>query len=88
MSEQTMCACGRPLHYRDPLLQEFVQRMVDELGENIRVTTRERTWLVPRHYLALHGLKAWELEKLGFPEVTDHPTDMDPSAGTPEAKNE
>jgi hypothetical protein len=69
MNEQTMCACGRSLHYSDPLLQEFVQRMVDELGENIRVTTRDRTWLVPRHYLALHGLKAWELEKLGFPEA-------------------
>jgi len=91
MSEQTMCACGRPLHYSDSLLQEFVQRMVDELGENIRVTTRERTWLVPRHYLALHGLKAWELPGLGFPEATDHPTDpgsmSHPPAGAPEVKS-
>lgn len=71
MSEQTMCACGKRLHYTDPLKQEMVQRLVNELGESIPVMTRGRTWLVPRHFIALHGIKAWELEKLGFPEITD-----------------
>lgn len=66
-----MCACGRPLHYSDALLQGIVQRMVDKLGENIEVVVGGRKWLVPRHYIALHGLKAWELEKLGFPQVKD-----------------
>lgn len=71
MSEQTMCACGKRLHYSDPMLQAMIQRFVDDLGENIRVQVRGRIWLVPRHFIALHGLKAWEIEKLGFPEVPD-----------------
>lgn len=66
------CACGRPLHYSDPHIQALVQDQVDELGENILISTRDRTWSVPRHYIALHGIKAWELETLGFPEVPCH----------------
>jgi len=66
-----MCACGKPLHYTNPLLQAIVQDFVNRLGENIRITVRDRSWMVPRHYIALHGVKAQELETLGFPEVTD-----------------
>lgn len=64
-----MCACGKPLHYSDPVIQQMVQSYVDKLGENEPVTVGGRTWLVPRHYLALHGLNAWELPALGFEEV-------------------
>lgn len=66
-----MCACGKPLHYSNPETQRQVQSLVDELGATIRVRgSNGRVWLVPRHYLALHGLKARELPELGFPEVT------------------
>lgn len=63
------CACGRPLHYSDSRIQALVQDQVDKLGEDILVSTRGRTWSVPRHYIALHGIKAAEIESLGFPEV-------------------
>ena len=66
-----MCACGRPLHYADPFLRKLVQEWVDELGESMPVHVGGRAWMIPRHYIALHGLKAAEIEKLGFPEVTD-----------------
>ena len=71
MCEQKMCACGKPLHYTDPVLQQMVQQCIDEFGENIYIRLGDRVWLIPRHFIALHGIKAWELEKLGFPEVTN-----------------
>ena len=71
MSEQNLCACGKPLHYSDPIIQQMMQELVDQRGEDIHITVRGRTWLVQRHYIALHGVKAQELERLGFPEVTD-----------------
>ncbi len=74
MSEEKKCACGKPLHYSDPANQEIVQRYVDELGEYERVSVGGRTWLVPRHFIALHGLKARELPTLGFEEITDSGT--------------
>ena len=39
------------------------------LGPAIVVRLGNRAWRVPRHYIALHGLKAWELTTLGFPEA-------------------
>lgn len=62
------CPCGRPLHYTNPKIQEVVETLVRDLGENIPVTVGEKTYLVSRHYIALHGLKASELPDLGFPE--------------------
>jgi hypothetical protein len=70
MSEEKMCACGKPLHYTNPVAQELVQDLIDRQGEYIRVTVNGRTWLVPRHFIALHGINAWDLETLGFPEFT------------------
>jgi hypothetical protein len=67
------CACGKPLHYKDPAQRKKVEALVKELGENIPVNVGSRTWLVPRHFIALHGLKSDELEwlpyKYGFKEV-------------------
>ena len=69
------CACGRPLHYRDPLLRALMDRMVAECGPTIHISTGGRTWKVQRHWLALHGLKATELaaiaQRLHFEEVID-----------------
>jgi hypothetical protein len=71
MSEEAMCACGKPLHYESEIIHKMVQKLVDELGENIRVTFGIRTWLVPRHYIALHGIDLNQVLERGFPEVTD-----------------
>lgn len=71
------CPCGRPLHYADPDIQALVERMVTTQGADEAITVMtvpERTWMVPRHYLALHGLSADDLPRLaaelGFREVT------------------
>lgn len=64
-----MCACGRPLHYQNPESQALIQRLVDIHGPDVRVTIGDHTWSVQRHYIALHGLRGWELPGLGFPEV-------------------
>jgi hypothetical protein len=66
------CHCGKPLHYSDPEIQRMVETLIRTQGEYLPVTVGERTWLVPRHYIALHGLKAIELPFLGFEEVTGH----------------
>jgi hypothetical protein len=67
------CACGAPLHYTNSFTREYMESMVKRLGENIRVQVSGRTWLVPRHYIALHGVMGAEIEQLaqefGFPEV-------------------
>ena len=66
------CHCGRPLHYSNWALYAWVEAMIREHGETVVVSLAGRSWKVPRHYLALHGLKASELEKLGFvEEVTE-----------------
>ena len=71
MAEAERCGCGQPLHYSDPQIRSAVERMIVARGPDMPVTVGERTWLVPRHYIALHGLKSWELPLLGFPQVED-----------------
>jgi hypothetical protein len=66
---EAMCACGLPLHYSNDALRERIEGMVREYGPNIRVVAGGQTFLVPRHYIALHGLKAAEMPSLGFPVV-------------------
>lgn len=68
---ELMCACGKPLHYRRPELRAMIERFVRELGPDVRVRVGARTWLVPRHYIALHGIRGRDLPWLGFPEVTE-----------------
>jgi len=63
------CACGHPLHYTNDVAQRAVEALVRELGENVTVRVGLRRWLVQRHYIALHGLKADDLPLLGFPEI-------------------
>lgn len=62
------CACGLPLHYTDPNMETITRELVARLGEFIPITCNGRTWLVQRHYIALHGVKARELHGLGFEE--------------------
>lgn len=56
MVDEEMCACGKPLHYTSPDVQARVQELVDRLGPDIKVHVAGKSHLVPRHYIALHGL--------------------------------
>lgn len=68
MSDE-MCHCGKPLHYSNPHLRDLIESTIEALGAYTLVTVNDRTWRVPRHYIALHGLKAYEVASLGFEEV-------------------
>ena len=65
----TRCHCGRPLHYRSQQAKDYVDAKIAELGADLRVVIGARAWMVPRHYLALHGLKSADVPRLGFKEV-------------------
>lgn len=69
-----LCHCGRPLHYTEPSTERLVSALVAAHGEDVRVVVDSRVWLVPRHYIALHGLKAAEIESLGFTELLPQPS--------------
>ncbi len=66
-----MCHCGRPLHYVKPETERLVRRQIELQGEFVIVETLAGRWLVPRHYIALHGLKADEVAQLGFEPVAE-----------------
>lgn len=63
--EGDLCPCGQPLHYSDPVIRAKVEAMIADKGETQPVTVAgQGTWRVPRHYIALHGFKGWELPGL------------------------
>jgi hypothetical protein len=72
---EKMCACGKPLHYNDPQIQELMEGHVAKLGEcvEIKVLGSGRRFMVPRHYVALHGVRGADIpalaERCGFEEV-------------------
>lgn len=69
MSEK-LCRCGKPeLHYNDAGIQWQMEELVQRFGEHITIEVGLRKWLVPRHYVALHGVRAIDLPTLGFPEI-------------------
>lgn len=71
MSDQVeLCHCGQPLHYTNTGLQVMVEQLIAQLGPTVKVTVLGRYWLVPRHYIALHYLRADKIESLGFEEIT------------------
>lgn len=68
MTTAERCPCGRPLHYGSEQAQQAVEDIIAAKGPLIRVTVGGRTWTVPRHYIALHGLRGDEVASLGFEE--------------------
>jgi hypothetical protein len=64
VGEIDRCGCGRRLHYSSPESQRIVEMMIDELGPDVTVTLEDGSWRVPRHYIALHGLRADRLKRL------------------------
>jgi hypothetical protein len=63
------CHCGQDLHYNDPNVENEVRQLIEKMGEFIKVTVGNKTFKISRHYIALHGLKAEHIDKLGFEEV-------------------
>lgn len=62
---EELCRCGQPLHYPAPALGQLVERAIAFARSlTVRVTSPTGTYELSRHYLALHGLKAWELPEL------------------------
>lgn len=68
------CSCGRPVHYSNDESRARVETLIAEKGECIAITTDAGTWLVPRHYVALHGVAANTLARLarlhGWEKIT------------------
>lgn len=64
VTEAELCPCGRPLHYTNPKDEAAVKDLVERLGELQPVHTPYGSAMVPRHYIALHGLYAPELPLL------------------------
>ncbi len=69
MNDPELCWCGKPLHYSSEKTRAIMEYFVRELGPNVPVVCEDKTYLVPRHYIALHGLKACELPLLGFKTI-------------------
>lgn len=63
----TRCACGLPLHYNSAQVAAGVKLLVDRYGEHVTVACGGQEYVVQRHFIALHGLKAkdlpWLLER-------------------------
>src|SRR5947209_7487832 len=60
------CDCGEPLHYTDPETKRDVENLISRLGSHVRVEVPGLgAWYVPRHYIALHGLRGGDLPRLG-----------------------
>jgi hypothetical protein len=68
------CACGRPLHYTNPDTERLIRGFVEQLGPTVIIKAMGHAWKVPRHFIALHGLRASELfdlaERYHFEEVS------------------
>jgi hypothetical protein len=70
-----MCACGMPLHYSDPEKRKIVESLIKMCGVMVTITNSQngRSWRVPRHFIALHGIKMEEMPhiaiKYAFEEI-------------------
>lgn len=64
MTPEPLCDCGQPLHYASEESQRVVQMLVDDLGPTIVLETPSGCWAIPRHYIALHGIKAEDVPAL------------------------
>jgi hypothetical protein len=61
-----LCGCGRPVHYEDPRIERFVRSMIARKGPCVLVQVEGEDYgiWVPRHYIALHGLRGEHLVTL------------------------
>ena len=64
------CQCGHPLHYQNTEIEKIVTELCDIKGDYIIVqsTKNFKSYMVQRHFIALHGLKGKDVSKMGFME--------------------
>lgn len=60
------CYCGKALHYNCQDTRARITRFCATLGELVCMTVGGVSFGVPRHYIALHGVKGHELLTMGF----------------------
>lgn len=68
------CACGRPLHYKDLVLQQVVEDNCARMGEHVTIHVERgenetHTFHVQRHFIVLHGIRSQDLMRYGLDEV-------------------
>lgn len=60
--------------YTDKKLEEMVTRLVADLGECVEVVAPGGKYLIPRHFIAQHGIKGKDVAALsaqwGFKKLT------------------
>jgi hypothetical protein len=91
MTSPPACPCG-DIHELSAATRGAYENKTPGLPETVTIAVDGRAWLVPRIYLAAHGVKADELpalaERYGFAPAptftcpccgkeTSHPTDID-----------
>jgi hypothetical protein len=60
-----MCPCGLPLHYSNPYIKAQIDNLIRVAGETMPVSVEGKgTYIVSRHYIALHGLRAQDVDDL------------------------
>jgi len=79
--------CGQPLHYTNPVIEQIMRESIAKYGPNIHVTCDGRTWLVPRHYLALHGVRGADLPAREHQRFVDFGVGLLRAVGPPVALN-
>lgn len=57
-----MCYCGMPLHYSNREIEAYMHDMVRKHGTHVDIICEGKSYRVPRHYIALHGINGWELD--------------------------
>jgi hypothetical protein len=82
------CACGRPLHYNNKDVERIVKRYAEKLGEMVEIAAPSGTFLVQRHYIALHGVGAKDLNRLAIDGVVERTSKKPLHVLAPEEKTE
>jgi len=70
-----MCACGLPLHYSSPDVQFEVEQFFPNDNQTIVIRTPQARYIAQRHYIALHGLREIDLERLADAGVIERITE-------------
>jgi hypothetical protein len=66
------CACGEPLHYKNPVTEQATAELIRQSGEEYAtVITENGRYRVQKHYIALHGIRASDLERLATEGVIE-----------------
>jgi hypothetical protein len=66
-----LCHCGQKLHFSNERQKRELEEVINRFGENITIRHGVKKYLVPRTYIALHGIRDKDISKLGFKEITD-----------------